>query len=100
MKTDIDVKSLRCFTKRRAKTPGGVYETHAKSTTSHNLLLTGWLDLFNAELSPERYWRGPTSKKVGGGGGGGGGKGGRHWRQHQTQNRHRENESALRRAAT
>ena len=24
-----------------------------------------WLDLFNAELSPKRYWRGPGSQEVG-----------------------------------
>ena len=27
--------------------------------------LVGWLDLFSAELSPKRYWRGPRSQEVG-----------------------------------
>ena len=32
--------------------------------------LVGWLHWFNAELSPKRYWRGPTeSQEVGEGGG-------------------------------
>ena len=26
---------------------------------------TGWLNLFNAELSPKRYWRGPRSQELG-----------------------------------
>ena len=25
----------------------------------------GWLNLFNAELSPKRFWRGPRSQEVG-----------------------------------
>ena len=40
------------------------------------------LDLVNAEMSPERYWRGSKSQELevsdgGGGGGGGGGRGAR-----------------------
>ena len=27
-------------------------------------LLSGWLNVFNAELSPKRYWRGPGSQEV------------------------------------
>ena len=27
--------------------------------------IAGWLDLFNAELSPKRYWRGPKSQETG-----------------------------------
>ena len=26
-------------------------------------LLVAWLELFNAELSPKRYWRGPPSSQ-------------------------------------
>ena len=29
-------------------------------------LVSVWLTLFNAELSPKRYWRGPRSQEVGG----------------------------------
>ena len=28
--------------------------------------LVGWLNWFNVELSPKRYWRGPKSQEVGG----------------------------------
>ena len=28
--------------------------------------LVGWLNVFNAELSPKRLWRGPGSQEVGG----------------------------------
>ena len=31
-----------------------------------------WLNMFNADLFPKRYWRGPRSRDVGAGGGGGG----------------------------
>ena len=59
------------------------------------------VDLFNAELSPERYWQGPRSQKSGegeregrgrrpGGGGGGGTEGG----QNLTLQHHR-NDSAF-----
>ena len=31
----------------------------------YGLRLAGWLNLFNAELSPKRYWRGPKSQALG-----------------------------------
>ena len=37
--------------------------------------LGGWLNVFNAESSRERYWPGPRSQEVGRGGGKGGGRG-------------------------
>ena len=51
------------------------------------------VDLFNAELSPERYWQGTRSQESGEGGrdvGGGGGEGG----QNVTLQHHR-NDSAF-----
>ena len=35
-------------------------------------LVVGWLNSFNAYLSPKRCWREPRSQEVGGGGGVGG----------------------------
>ena len=40
--------------------------------------LVGWLNMFNTELFPKRYWWGPRSQDVGwveGGGGAGGARG-------------------------
>ena len=38
------------------------YNTYDEATVSRSAV---WLDLFNAELSPKRCWRGPRSQEVG-----------------------------------
>ena len=44
---------------------------HMRQTWQPNVfwLLFVRLAVFNAELSPERYWQGPRSQEAGGGGG-------------------------------
>ena len=56
--------------------------------------MVGWLNVFNAVLSPKRYWLGPRYQEVELGGGGGR-EGGDRSRLYLTLHSHHQNDSCI-----
>ena len=56
----------RGFAGLRFNSDIGATETSTQTLYSlYTRELVGWMNWFNAELSPKRYWRGPMSQEVG-----------------------------------